>query len=129
MKEKVKPKTLSFFLFPFSFSDLERETRVELATSTLARSRSTTELLPHVANHNFTVCQSIVKGTRLLCRNILQETPITARIDLNITDPLVRNYDVCGIPKRQKRQLIARDLPGFAIEFLSLCLVRRILSV
>ena len=26
---------------------LERETRVELATSTLARSRSTTELLPH----------------------------------------------------------------------------------
>ncbi len=33
---------------------LERETRFELATSTLARSRSTTELLPLTANNDST---------------------------------------------------------------------------
>ena len=39
---------IDFILYPLSFIlfNLERETRVELATSTLARSRSTTELLP-----------------------------------------------------------------------------------
>jgi hypothetical protein len=47
IRDKGKAATLSFFLYPFSFQKLERETRVELATSTLARSRSTTELLPH----------------------------------------------------------------------------------
>ena len=31
---------------------MERETRVELATSTMARSRSTTELFPHIWNEN-----------------------------------------------------------------------------
>ena len=31
---------------------MERETRVELATSTMARSRSTTELFPHLSNEN-----------------------------------------------------------------------------
>ena len=39
---------------------VERETRVELATSTLARSRSTTELLPH-ANDYSTSCRHDVK--------------------------------------------------------------------
>ena len=54
--------TFSFILPPFYFQKLERETRVELATSTLARSRSTTELLPLVASDNFTVCDLIVKN-------------------------------------------------------------------
>ena len=38
----------TFILHPSAFilKIVERETRVELATSTLARSRSTTELLP-----------------------------------------------------------------------------------
>ena len=47
--ERIKLKQrIHFILYPFAFifKKLERETRVELATSTLARSRSTTELLP-----------------------------------------------------------------------------------
>jgi hypothetical protein len=45
-RQKIKRDLFILYLVSFLLQKLERETRVELATSTLARSRSTTELLP-----------------------------------------------------------------------------------
>ena len=51
MKKKVRR-----FIEPFKF--MERETRFELATSTLARLHSTTELFPHSYNTPSLVAES-----------------------------------------------------------------------
>ena len=62
---------------------LERETRFELATSTLARSHSTTELLPQVPDLLAGAGRAV---KQILCRNQLPrlpEDPLCATSDAN----------------------------------------------
>ena len=66
------------------------------------------------------ICLSRLNKLPLLQRYVLDETVIAARADLNITNALIRDHDVCGIPKRQTRQVVADDLPSLSVKLFGL---------
>ncbi len=113
--KKVKGKSDSPFTF-WSVKILERETRFELATSTLARSRSTTELLP-LANDYSTNCKNFVKSEESLRieRDVFNKSPIAARTDFDVADAFIRNDHICRIPQREHRNLLADNILRFEV--------------
>ena len=81
MKLRLAGKPKAFILHPSAFilETLERETRFELATSTLARSHSTTELLPLSAKRFYRSkhsCQAEVRGRS---RSVLEQHAVQNR--------------------------------------------------
>ena len=140
---------------PLSFRllKLERETRVELATSTLARSRSTTELLPQsqivivafigrmsslfnclgptVRNAGYPTLDIVLPCFKWCPTeyhligdcNIFNKTPIAAGVDLNVADPLVCDHHICRVPERIERQFAADYFPRLLVLLLRLFLI------